>query len=83
MNRVNHELLKKEFGKTKNCLVIGLVCLVLSIICTGLVYYNESGSKIPKNTTYLNETSKPTSKSMMYHQRLPLKTTNLTKVYML
>lgn len=55
MNRVNHELLKKEFGKTKNCLVIGLVCLVLSIICTGLVYYNESGSKIPKNTTYLND----------------------------
>lgn len=53
MKRVTNELLKKEFQKTKNNLIIGIVFIVLSLVCAVLLAYDQN--KTPKNTTYLND----------------------------
>lgn len=53
MKRFSHELLKKEFGKNKNNLIIGLVFLVLTIICTALIFVDDK--REPKNTISLHD----------------------------
>lgn len=55
MKRVNNELLKKEFKKTKNNLIIGLVFFVLAIGSSFLIYYEEKLKDKSKDTVYLNE----------------------------
>lgn len=52
MKRVKSETLKKEFKKIKNNLVIGIICIVLSILCFFLIGFNES--RPPKDTIHLN-----------------------------
>lgn len=53
MKRVNNDLLKKEFKKVNNNLIVGIVFVVLTIICYGLYFYEEK--RVPKNTVYLND----------------------------
>lgn len=53
MKRLTNELLKKEFQKVNNNLIIALVCLVLGLLCIGLSFYAEN--RVPKDTEYLNE----------------------------
>lgn len=53
MKRVTNEILKKEFKKINGYLVIGLVCVVLTLICYGLTFY--SMNREPKDAVYLNE----------------------------
>ncbi len=53
MKRVKSELLKKEFKKINQNLVVGLIALVLTIICC--VAYGYENGKEPKNTKYLND----------------------------
>lgn len=53
MKRVNNDLLKKEFKKVNNNLIVGIVFVVLTIVCYFLYFYEEK--RVPKNTVYLNE----------------------------
>lgn len=53
MKRVNNELLKKEFKRANNNLIIALVFLAMSVICIVLLWYNEEGIK--KNSTDMSE----------------------------
>lgn len=53
MKRLTNELLKKEFRKVNNNLIIAIVCLILGSVCIGLAFYAEK--RVPKDTEYLNE----------------------------
>lgn len=53
MKRVNNDLLKKEFKKVNNNLIVGIIFIVLTIICYFLYFYDAK--KVPKNTVYLND----------------------------
>ncbi|MDE5539964.1 MAG: hypothetical protein K2J20_05710, partial [Bacilli bacterium] len=53
MKRVKNELLKKEFQKVRNNLIIGIVFAVLSMVCYALYLYDEN--RTPKDTVYLND----------------------------
>ncbi|MCM1053302.1 MAG: hypothetical protein NC483_04955 [Ruminococcus sp.] len=53
MKRVNSELLKKEFKKINNLLIIGIVCAVLTAVCLGMGAYADK--KEPKDAMYLND----------------------------
>lgn len=53
MNRVNSELLKKEFKKINNLIVLGIVFAVLAGICFLMGVYADN--KKPKDATYLND----------------------------
>lgn len=53
MKRLNNELLKKEFKKVNNNLIIAIVCLVLGLLCIGVGTYAEN--RTPKDTKYLND----------------------------
>lgn len=53
MKRLTNELLKKEFRKVNNNLIIALVCLLLGCICLGVGFYAEN--RVPKKTEYLND----------------------------
>lgn len=59
MKRVSNELIKKEFKKTKNNLIIGIVFLILSVLCTVLTIYENK--RVPKNTISLHEAIETTS----------------------
>lgn len=59
MKRVSNELIKKEFKKTKNNLIIGIVFLSLSILCSILTVYENK--REPKNTISLHEAIETTS----------------------
>lgn len=52
MKRVKSELLKKEFKKINQNLVIGLISIVLTIICGVAIVYEDG--KEPRNTTNLH-----------------------------
>lgn len=53
MRRLKNEILKKEFKKINNNLIIALVCLVLGLLCIGVGYYAEN--RTPKDAKYLND----------------------------
>ncbi len=53
MKRVNSELLKKEFKKINNLLIIGIVCAVLTGVCFGVGMY--ASNRKPKDAKYLND----------------------------
>lgn len=53
MKRVKSELLKKEFKKINQNLVIGLISIVLTIICGVAIIYEDG--REPKDSTYLND----------------------------
>ena len=53
MKRVKNELLKKEFKKINNSLIIALVFLAMMAICLVLMWYSGESSK--KNSTNMSE----------------------------
>jgi len=53
MKRLTNELLKKEFKRVNNNLIVAIVCIVLGFLCLGIGYYNQN--RVPKNTEYLND----------------------------
>lgn len=53
MKRVKNELLKKEFKKINQNLIVGIISFILAIICT-IAFIYEDGRE-PKDTKYLND----------------------------